>query len=148
MKHILFSISVLAALAGAASGGSPAEAVNRDRAGVAAHGYDVVAYFTDNKPVKGSAQFTQEWMGARWQFASAEHRELFAKDPSRYAPQYGGYCAWAVGHHATADIDPAAWRIVDGKLYLNYSPGIQKKWEQDRAKWIGEADRNWPSLHR
>jgi hypothetical protein len=112
------------------------------------NGYDVVAYFTDSKPVMGSPQFTYEWMGARWEFATAAHRDQFVKEPAKYSPQYGGYCAWAVGHGGTATVDPEAWHIVDGKLYLNYSKSVKQKWDQDRAKWIMEADKNWPALHR
>ena len=126
----------------------PVTPVNRGSSGLAVKGYDVVAYFEDGRPVKGSPQFTHEWMGAKWQFSSSERRDRFAASPEKYTPQYGGYCAWAVGHNYTADTDPDAWRIVDGKLYLNYSKGVQSKWEQDRAKWIGDADRNWPGLHR
>src|SRR5512135_2769630 len=89
--------------------------------GVAIRGYDPVAYFTESKPVEGSKQFTFEWQGATWRFASAANRDLFAKTPEKYAPQYGGYCAYAVSQGHTATIDPQRWRIVDGKLYLNYS---------------------------
>jgi hypothetical protein len=85
-------------------------------------------------------------MDATWRFASAENRELFIKDPQKHAPQFGGYCAWAVGHGYTANIDPEAWRIVDGKLYLNYSKGVQKMWEQDRGRWIEAGHANWPGL--
>jgi YHS domain-containing protein len=127
---------------------SPVAPVNPGSNGVAVHGYDVVAYFTDGKPVKGMARFSYEWMGARWQFATAEHRELFTRQPEKYAPQFGGYCSWAVGHNYTADADPEAWRIVDGKLYLNYDRDVQKKWEQNRAMWIEQANHNWPGLHK
>jgi len=120
--------------------------VNHDRRGLAIDGYDPVAYFTDGKPVQGSEQFTYQWNGATWRFASQEHRDLFAADPERYAPQYGGYCAKAVSENHTADIDPQAWKIVDGKLYLNYSPKVQKLWEQDIPGRIAAADKNWPGL--
>jgi hypothetical protein len=116
--------------------------------GLAVHGYDMVAYFTEAKPVRGSADFEHEWMGAKWRFATKQHRDAFAASPEKYAPQFGGYCAWAVGHNYTADTDPEAWRIVDGKLYLNYNRSIQQRWEQDRAKWIEEGHRNWPALHK
>ena len=76
-------------------------------------------------------QFSYQWMGATWLFATAENRDRFQAEPERYAPQYGGYCAYAVSKGRTASIDPEAWRVVDGKLYLNYSKGVQKKWEQD-----------------
>jgi len=114
--------------------------------GVAIDGYDPVAYFTDGKPVEGSADYSFEWQGATWRFASAEHRDRFAGQPERWAPQYGGYCAWAVGHGHTATIDPEAWSIVNGKLYLNYSRDVQAKWTPEKEKWIDAADRNWPQL--
>jgi hypothetical protein len=145
MTKILLAAAVWAALLIAKS---PVDRVNRTPGGVAAKGYDVVAYFEDGRPVKGSSRFTYEWMGANWQFSTGERRDRFAAAPDKYAPQYGGYCAWAVGHNYTADVDPEAWRIVDGKLYLNYSKSVQSKWEQDRTKWIREADRNWMGLHR
>jgi hypothetical protein len=128
-------------------GRSPVDPVNANR-GVAVRGYDVVAYFNEAKPVLGSAQSEYDWMGTKWRFATAENRDAFAASPEKFAPQFGGYCAWAVGHKYTADADPEAWRIVDGKLYLNYSRSVQKQWEQDRAKWIQEGHRNWPSLHK
>lgn len=114
--------------------------------GTAIKGYDPVAYFTDGKPVKGTKGFAHAWNGATWLFASAANRDAFAADPAKYAPQYGGYCAWAVSQGYTADVDPSAWRIVDGKLYLNYSPKIQKQWEEDAAGNIAKADQNWPGL--
>ena len=117
------------------------------KGGAAARGYDVVAYFTQSKPVRGEQRYEFQWMGAAWLFSSQENRDAFAADPVRYAPQFGGYCAWAVGHNYTADADPEAWRIVDGKLYLNYNRSVQTKWEQDRDKWIEEGRRNWPALH-
>jgi YHS domain-containing protein len=96
--------------------------------------------------VKGSKEFTAQWRGATWHFASADHRDRFAAAPEKYAPQYGGYCAWAVGHGYTADIDPAAWTIRDGKLYLNYDLEIREKWLADPARWIRDGDANWPKL--
>jgi YHS domain-containing protein len=116
--------------------------------GLAIRGYDAVAYSQQSQPVKGSSQFSYQWQGATWLFASAENRDRFQADPERYAPQYGGYCAYAVSKGHTASIDPEAWKIVDGKLYLNYSKGVQKKWEQDVPGNIVKADKNWPDLHR
>jgi YHS domain-containing protein len=116
--------------------------------GLAIRGYDAVAYYQQSAPVKGSSQFSYQWRGATWLFASAENLDRFQADPERYAPQYGGYCAYAVSKGRTASIDPEAWRIVDGKLYLNYSKGVQKKWEQDVPGNIVKADEYWPDLHR
>jgi YHS domain-containing protein len=120
--------------------------VNTNWRGLAIKGYDPVAYFTDGKPVEGSADFTFEWEDAKWRFASAEHRDAFAKEPARYAPQFGGFCAWAVSQGYTADIDPEAWKLVDGKLYFNYSPKVQAKWEEDAAGNIAKGEANWPAL--
>ncbi|MEP6970963.1 MAG: YHS domain-containing (seleno)protein [Betaproteobacteria bacterium] len=113
---------------------------------VALSGYDAVAYFTENKPVKGDAKFAQEYQGAQWHFASAANRDAFAADPKRFAPQYGGYCAWAVSEGSTASADPKLWKIVDGKLYLNYDADVQKKWDRDIPGHIRKADQNWPKV--
>jgi YHS domain-containing protein len=113
---------------------------------LAVGGYDAVAYFTEHKPVKGDDRFSLEHQGAKWLFASAANRDAFAADPKRYAPQYGGYCAWAVSEGSTASADPKLWKIVDGKLYLNYDAGVQQKWERDIPGHIRKADQNWPSV--
>jgi hypothetical protein len=114
--------------------------------GVAVRGTDVVAYVTQGRPVAGSAAFTHDWAGATWRFASAAHRDLFAADPQRYAPAYGGFCAFAVSEGYTAPIDPAAWRIVDGRLFLNYDRAVQRRWERDIPGRIARADARWPEL--
>ena len=109
-------------------------------------GYDPVAYFTQGGPAKGKGAHSHEWMGATWYFANAENRDLFAGDPETYAPQYGGYCAYAVSQGYTAKIDPDAWKIVDDKLYLNFSLKVQKIWEKDIPGYIAAADENWPKI--
>ncbi len=114
--------------------------------GTALEGTDPVAYFTVGKPVEGSSDFAYEWNGAEWHFASAENRDMFAADPEKYAPQYGGYCAWAVSQGYTASTDPDAWKIVDGKLYLNYSKGVQERWQKDVSGNIAKGDENWPGI--
>lgn len=113
---------------------------------VAIHGYDPVAYFDQGRPIEGEKGLATEWRGATWRFASAAHRETFLKDPERYAPQYGGFCAWAMTRGEFADVDPTAWRIVAGKLYLNYDAAIQKKWEADVPGHITAADHHWAAL--
>jgi YHS domain-containing protein len=113
---------------------------------LAVSGYDPVAYFTEGKPVEGSSDFEYEWNGATWRFANAKNLETFKADPAAYAPQYGGYCAWAVSQGYTASSDPDAWKIVDNKLYLNYSKDVQKKWEKDVPGNITKADKNWPKV--
>ena len=109
-------------------------------------GFDPVAYFSEGRPVEGSKKFGTRWMGANWRFASAENRDRFVAEPERFAPQYGGYCAYAVSQGGTAGIDPEAWSIVDGKLYLNLNLDIQARWDADRDRYIGLADENWPGL--
>lgn len=109
-------------------------------------GYDPVAYFTQGRATKGSDDFTTEWSGATWKFANAEHLARFEANPEQYAPQYGGHCAYAVAKGDLVKIDPEAWSIVDGKLYLNYSDAIRDKWEADRADFIARADRKWPEI--
>lgn len=125
----------------------PVAPINADpRTHVAIEGADVVAYFEQGESVKGSPEHTVTHNGAVWRFSTEAHRDAFAADPERFVPQYGGYCAWAVGNNYTAEIDPDAWRIVDGRLYLNYSPKIQRRWESDRDALIKAADQNWPGL--
>jgi YHS domain-containing protein len=113
---------------------------------VAVGGYDAVAYFTDGRAVRGSGQFRILHQGYEYRFASADHLAAFRANPSRYLPQYGGYCAWAVSQGYTASGDPQHWRIVDGRLYLNYNAEIQRRWEGDIAGHIRSADANWPSV--
>jgi hypothetical protein len=113
---------------------------------LALRGYDPVAYFTEGKAVEGSDQFAHEWKGAIWRFTSAANRDTFASGPEKYAPQYGGYCSWAVSHGYTAKGDPEAWKIVDDKLYLNYSQDVKAKWEKDVPGYISKGDENWPKF--
>ena len=114
----LFFVAAIAALAGACAsiGGGKTAQVNVDSKGLALDGYDAVAYFADSSPREGKSEFTTEYNGATWQFATTENRDAFSRERAKYAPQYGGYCAWAVGHNYTAKGDPQAWKIVDDKL--------------------------------
>ena len=120
------------------------EPVNKDKGGLALRGYDAVAYFREGAAAEGRAEFAHEWNGARWLFKSAENRDAFARDPGAYAPQYGGYCSYAVAHGYTADADPQAWRIVGGRLYLNYNVEVRKLWEQDIPGFLQKSEQNWP----
>ncbi|MEM6452802.1 MAG: YHS domain-containing (seleno)protein [Cyanobacteria bacterium P01_D01_bin.105] len=113
---------------------------------IAIRGADPVAYFKQGQYVAGNTNYTHEWAGATWQFSSAANRDLFANNPAEYAPQYGGFCAWAVSQGYTASVDPTAWKIVDGKLYLNYDARIQRRWQQDIAGNIARGNRNWPGV--
>jgi YHS domain-containing protein len=109
-------------------------------------GYDPVGYFTERKPVKGSSKISTDYKGAKWFFASTENRDKFVAMPEQFAPQYGGYCAWAVSQGYTASGDPLAWKIVNNKLYLNYDAEIQKKWETSIPEFIQKADGHWPKI--
>ena len=120
--------------------------INVTAEGIAIKGYDPVAYFTVGQPVQGKKEITHQWQSGTWLFANKMNLELFKNDPARYAPQYGGYWAYAVSRGTTADIDPNAWEIVDGKLYLNLNMDIQRTWTQDKTSNIKKADKNWPQL--
>ena len=144
-------LSAAACLAGFMLGVSPALADNKVNTGyfggVAILGYDPVAYFTDSAAVKGSEQFSYDWLGTPWHFASKMHQESFKSDPAKYAPQFGGYCAGEVTHEGiTINIDPEAWRIIDGKLYLGYDKGFIADLEAHPEKWLPKAVVNWPGL--
>jgi len=112
----------------------------------AIQGYDPVAYFLLNKPVKGSANFTTKWQGATWYFSSRNNLDAFVASPEKYAPQYGGYCAYGVAQGVTPETDPAAFVVRDNKLYLNLSKSVQKLWQQDIAGYVKDANNNWPAL--
>ncbi|MDZ7852159.1 MAG: YHS domain-containing (seleno)protein [Halomonas sp.] len=116
------------------------------RDGLAIGGTDPVAYFTEGRPVAGSPDYQLEWREATWQFASAEHRDRFEADPEAYAPEYGGWCAWAAARGEAASTVPEAWKIVDDKLYLNYSSFFQWRWERDIPGNIEAADEHWPDI--
>jgi YHS domain-containing protein len=114
---------------------------------VAIEGYDPVAYFTMDKPVKGSEAFSHEWMGATWRFANKEHQESFVASPAKFAPQYGGFCAVGVAYgELVANIDPEAWFIVDGKLYLQYSKNLDEDFRDDRDNLLAKAEENWDQV--
>ncbi len=123
-----------------------AERINQTRTGVAIKGYDPVAYFVDEKAVEGSKSYTSEWQGATWYFHDEKHRDLFAHVPEKYAPQYGGYCAYAVSKGSLAAVDPEAWTIHEGKLYLNLSRRVRELWSRDIPGNIAKADANWPAV--
>jgi YHS domain-containing protein len=159
----VFSNHVLAACAGNPCAANPCAAnpcaanpcaANADSApaiytestsGLAIRGTDPVAYFTVGKAVAGSSDYEYQWNGATWRFSSQENMELFVANPEQYAPQYGGYCAKGISEGNLVSIDPNAWRIVDGKLYLNYSKDVQKQWLQDIEGNIKLGNENYPS---
>jgi YHS domain-containing protein len=141
MRAVIFIAAILAAQAAVAA--KPSVFADRDGA---IRGYDPVAYFTQGAPVRGRPEFSHQWQGATWRFASAENRDKFAAAPEKFAPQYGGYCAYGVAGGYAVSIDPNAWSIVDGKLYLNYSLGVRKSWQADIPGYIRKADANWPRV--
>ncbi len=113
---------------------------------VAIRGFDPVAYFVLDDATEGDPSISAEYQGAVWHFVSAEHRDMFAADPGRYAPQYGGYCAWAASRNYVAPTDPEAWQIVDDKLYLNFSRLLHARWTLRARANIAKGDANWPGL--
>lgn len=112
----------------------------------AAEGYDVTTYFSEAQPIKGDKAFSTEYQDADWYFANQENLDKFTQDPQKYAPQYGGYCAWAVSHGSTARGDPLLWTIHEDKLYLNYNKSLNGRWRSDKENLIVKADKNWPSV--
>jgi YHS domain-containing protein len=125
---------------------SSINAINVDESRLAIKGYDPVAYFTEAKPVLGSSQFTAEHFGATYHFSSAQHQSLFQGNPNKYAPQYGGYCAFGVSKEYKFDIDPEAWAIVDDKLYLNLNKKVQARWVPNKDELIVDADTIWTQI--
>lgn len=123
-----------------AHGQSPAQTL-------AIQGYDTVAYFKDGKALKGSESFTFQWHGLTWHFSTRDNRDLFAAAPVRYAPQYDGYCAWAMTEARKAETDPEVWKIVNGNLYLNCSRSAYEKWRKDIPGNIQKADTNWKKFY-
>jgi YHS domain-containing protein len=149
MRH--FVVFAAMGLAVAIPASSPAFAkvspeVNVEADGFAARGYDVTAYFTDGKAVRGSAAHQLQYKGATWRFATSEAQARFRANPAAYAPQFGGYCAWAVSQGYVAPGDPEQWKIVDGKLYLNFNARAKELWEADEAEAIKRGHANWPGV--
>ena len=122
--------------------------VNTNRAGVAIDGYDPVAYFVDGRARRGSSEVTMNWGGATWQFTDTEHRDAFAADPARYVPAYGGYCAWAASRGKIAPVDPRAWHVENGRLFLNYNARLNRRFVETSSDCIAAGDASWPELRR
>lgn len=145
-ENLYFPLLFLFLLAQAAFATVSESAMNIDSDGVALKGYDAVAYFQDNKAVKGKKELEFIWMGAKWRFASAANRDVFSKGPEKYAPQFGGYCAYGVSQGHLAPIDPRVFTVLNGKLYLNYDAEVGKLFSKDTEALIQQADQNWPGL--
>jgi YHS domain-containing protein len=144
-RHFLFAAAALAIAPAGAIAGQP-EVFTGLVPGVAVGGYDAVSYFNDGGPKQGAMEFMTEWKGAKWYFSSAENLAAFQQNPEAYAPQYGGYCAYAVSQGATAKGEPEAWSVVDGKLYLNFSKEVRGLWREDIPGNIAKANDNWPKV--
>lgn len=142
MKKLLV-IAVISVLANLAHAG---EVVNIDKSGLALQGYDPVAYFTDGKPVKGSAEFTTDYKGARYQFVSAQHRDVFKEAPEKYAPQFGGFCGYAASINKLAPIEIEYFQILHDRLILQHNKKAWDLWHQDVEGNLKKADANWPAL--
>jgi YHS domain-containing protein len=140
LMSVSFVLLLLPGFGGIASGQSPTEKI-------AIKGYDPVAYFKAGEALKGNASFSSTWHGMTWYFSTKENRDLFAAGPEKYAPQYDGYCAWAMTESRLAITDPEVWKIVDGKLYLNCSRAAFEKWSRDIPGHIKQADANWLKLN-
>jgi YHS domain-containing protein len=121
-------------------------AVNVDKSGVAIQGYDPVSYF-DGAPLKGTAEYAAEWQGATWHFASAANRDAFTAEPEKYAPRYGGWCAYGAAKGYAAETDPeTAWTLHDGKLYLNWDAAVKRDWSEDIPGYLAQSEANWPDI--
>jgi len=146
---LVLGTSAAATLIVVKTGSGPATAQSSavfTKGGLAVSGYDPVAYFTESKPVKGNPAITLDHGGAKYQFSSDANRDSFRKDPDKYVPQYGGFCSWAVSHGYTADADPLAWSIHEGKLYLNINRSVHRSWIKDQPANIARADLAWPKV--
>lgn len=116
------------------------------QSGKAIRGYDPVAYFTEGKPVKGNDKLLYKWNNANWYFSSQQNLDLFKANPEKYAPQYGGYCAYGLSNGYKAPTDADAWSIENGKLYLNYNTEVREMWNKERKERIEKADKNWQQV--
>jgi YHS domain-containing protein len=143
MKRLLI-LSVIAVLASAQIHAQKSAVFSSSSKAI--RGYDPVAYFTENKAVKGSSELVYNWMNANWYFSTQQNLDMFKADPDKFAPQYGGYCAYGCSEGHKAPTDPEAFTIVNGKLYLNYNLNVRKIWRQDTDKKIELADMQWPTI--
>ena len=146
VSKVIINILFVAGLVMPSFAGDSHKMLNVGPDGVAIKWYDTVAYFTENRPMKGSPEFVYSWREAKWYFAKAEHRDLFAADPVRYAPQFGGFCANGMSVGMVVAADPEAWTIVDGKLYIKFNEGARDRWRQDKAQKIERANKIWADL--
>ena len=142
-KLILITLFIGIGLLAACSNAGSSVAINAGTDGLALRGFDAVAYFAVENAVKGDTKYEYAWNGAKWLFSSEENMKKFQASPETYAPQFGGYCSFAVSEGYTADADPEAWKVVDGKLYLNYNNQVREKWEKNQNERIQTGTANW-----
>jgi hypothetical protein len=142
-RRLFLALPILALLPAALP--AAADTVN-SRGGLAAGGYDAVAYFAEGRARRGAAVHFHDWQGARWLFVSSANRDAFAAAPDRYAPRYGGYCAYGMAHGYKAPVDPEAWTVEGGRLYLNYSRSVRRTWLEDVPGYVARAEANWPTV--
>ncbi|EAP92546.1 MULTISPECIES: YHS domain-containing (seleno)protein [Vibrio] len=147
MKSTSQKITLLAALLGTSFSLMAADLdMSVDKNDLAIKGYDPVAYFANQEPVKGTSEFTATYKNAIYNFASSENRDEFRANPAAYAPQYGGYCAFGVAMGKKFETDPLAWKVEDGKLYLNLDKSVQKRWLENTQEFIQDANSNWTTI--
>lgn len=143
MKKLFVAMMLFSALSAIATA---KDLLNLDGSGVAIQGYDPVAFFTDNRPVKGNPEFQSEYRNAKYYFVSAEHKATFDKEPAKYEPQFGGYCAYGASRGHKAPVKIEAWQIVNGRLLMQYDLGVKDDFNKDQQNNLKKADQNWPGL--
>jgi YHS domain-containing protein len=143
MKKLIIALMLFSALSTIATA---KDLLNLDSKGVAIQGYDPVAFFTDNRPVKGNPQFQSEYRAAKYYFVSAEHKAIFDKEPAKYEPQFGGYCAYGASQGHKAHVKIEAWQIVNGRLLMQYDLDVKNRFNKDQEGNLRKADQNWPGL--
>jgi YHS domain-containing protein len=146
MKKIILLVLIFTAIVNLAQNSD--QGPFYEKKGAVLEGYDMVSYHIVGKPVKGKKEFSYNWNNALWYFSSQENLNTFKASPEKYAPEYGGYCAWAAAQNYFAKSDPKAWKIVNGRLFFNYNKSIQRRWEKNTADNIQKADANWPVLRK
>ena len=143
MKKLLVALMLFCTLSTIATA---KDLLNLNGNDVAIQGYDPVAFFTDNRPMKGNPEFQSEYRGAKYYFVSAEHKATFDREPAKYEPQFGGYCAYGASRGRKAPIKIEAWQVVNGRLLMQYDLGVKDKFNQDQLGNLRKADQNWPGL--
>lgn len=142
LQHLALS-AILTVTAGSALAGDFFE-----KDGVALRGYDPVAYFTTGMPVKGAAAHRYEYKGSTFYFATSANERSFIRNPGKYVPQFGGFCAFGAANGYKVSTQPDAFAVVDGKLYLNHDIKVLGRWKEDVPGNIAKAEKNWPEVSK